>query len=230
MKEFPVEPGSADWLGVRLGIPTASQFHKILTPAKRQYSKQSRSYAFYLVAEKLLNMSLGTLDHIEHIARGKELEPDAIRMFEAVNDLKTAPVGFLTTNDMRIGATPDRRIVGVSAYLEAKCPQAWTHLEYLIDGFGADYMAQAQGQAFVGEAEWVCRWSFHPSMPPALVKTPRDDGFIADLRVALEQFCDEKDEIERRARATGFFEERLSLGQLALDQMAVDAKDQGLME
>lgn len=229
MREFNVEPGSADWLGVRLGIPTASQFHKILTPATRKYSKQARSYAFYLVAEKLLNMSLGTLDHIEHIQRGKDLEPDAVRMFEAANDLQTAPVGFLTTDDMRVGATPDRRIVGMPAYLEAKCPQAWTHLEYLIDGFGADYMAQAQGQVYVGEAEWVFRWSYHPSMPPALVKTPRDDAFIADLRAALDQFIDEKDEIERLARATGFFEERIALGQLALDQMAVDAADQGLI-
>ena len=220
MREFSVEPGSADWLGIRLGIPTASNFHKILTPATRKFSKQSRRYAFQLVAEKLLNMSLGTLDYIEHVQRGKELEPDAVRMFTASTALETSPVGFITTNDMRIGATPDRRIVGSDpAFLECKCPKAETHLEYLIDGFGPDYMAQVQGQAFVGEAEWVMRWSYHPAMPPRLEKTYRDDAYIADLRAAIDEFNDMKDEIERKARESGFFEERIALGQLALEQL-----------
>ncbi len=173
-----------------------------------------------LIAEKLLNQSLDTIDYIDHVQRGKDLEPMAVKMYEACEDVQTAPVGFLTTNDMRIGATPDRRIVGHAAYLEAKCPAAWTHLEYLIDGFGADYMAQAQGQIYVGEAEWVDRWSFHPEMPPRLVKTIRDDAYIADLCAALDQFNDMKDEIERQARASGFFEERIAMGQLALEQLA----------
>ena len=232
MKEFSLEPGSAAWLGVRLGIPTASQFPRVLTPATRKFSNQSRRDAFALVAEKLLNMSLGGLDYIEHIQRGKDLEPDAVRMFTASTDLQTVPIGFLTTDDMRIGATPDRRILGggASAYLECKCPKAETHLEYLIDGFGADYMPQVQGQAFVGEADWVMRWSYHPMMPPKLERTDRDDGFIADLRAALDEFCDMRDEIERKARATGFFEERIALGQLALDQLTEMADQQGIAE
>ncbi len=220
MKEWNVAPGSGDWLQVRLGIPTASNFHRVLTPATRKFSKQARGYAFRLVAEKLLNYSLDSLDHIEHIQRGKDLEPQAVRMYEACEDVQTAPVGFLTTDDMRIGATPDRRIVGVPAFLECKCPTPWVHLEYLLDGFGADYMAQAQGQILVGEAEWVARWSFHPEMPPRLVKTTRDDAYQADLLAALDEFNDMKDEIERRARETGFFEERIAMGQLALDQLA----------
>ena len=60
------------------GHPTASQFHRILTPTTRKFSKQSQRYAFALVAEKLLNMSLGGLDYIEHVQRGKDLEPDAV--------------------------------------------------------------------------------------------------------------------------------------------------------
>lgn len=230
MKEFSVEPGSADWFGIRLGIPTASNFHRILTPATRKYSKQSRGYAFCLVAEKLLNMTLENLDHIEHIERGKSLEPDAVRMFEAARGLETAPVGFLMTDDMRLGATPDRRIIGATpAYLECKCPSAVKHLQYLIDGFGPDYMPQVQGQAMIGEAEWVARWSYHPSMPPALVQTQRDEGYISDLRAALDQFCDEKDEIERRAKETGFFDERRALGQLALEELAQAAGKQELI-
>jgi len=174
MKEFNVEPGSGEWLSIRLGIPTASQFHKILTPKTRKFSAQARGYAFRLAAEKLLNESGESLDYIEHVQRGKDLEPQAVTMFTLVEDVEVAPVGFLTTDDMMIGATPDRRIVGERAYLEVKCPAPWTHLEYLVDGFGPDYMPQVQGQIFVGEADWAVRWSFHPRMPPRLEKTPRD--------------------------------------------------------
>lgn len=207
MKIFNVEPGSGEWLKVRLGIPTASNFHKILTPKKQEFSSQARGYAFRLIAEKLLNESADSIDYIEHVQRGKDLEPQAIKMFELVEELKTAPVGFITTDDMACGATPDRLIEGQAAALECKCPAAWTHLEYLVDGFGADYIVQAQGQNYVGEFEWVARYSFHPKMPPCLVKTYRDEPFISKLRAALDQFNEMKAEIEEKVRSMGYFEE-----------------------
>lgn len=208
MKIWNVEPGSTEWLNHRLGIPTASMFHRIITPAKLDFSKQARGYAFRLVAEKLLNESLDSIDHIEHVQRGKDLEPQAVMMFEQVEDVETKPVGFITTDDMRVGATPDRLIVGQAAALETKCPSPWVHLEYLIDGFGADYIIQVQGQAYVGDFEWVARYSYHPALPPKLEKTYRDEIVITKLRQCLDQFCDMKDEIEAKVRASGFIEDR----------------------
>ena len=224
MIEIPTEQGSSDWYAARLGIPTASNMHKIITPATRKFSKQSRGYAFRLVAEKLLNESLDTLDHIEHVQRGKDLEPQAVKMFEAVEDLHTAPVGFLITNDGTMGATPDRRIVGAPAFLEVKCPMPWVQLEYLIDGFGADYLAQVQCQIYVGEADWVARYAFHPMMPAKLEKTYRDDEFIEAMCDAIAQFNDMKTEIERKARESGFFEEHIRAGQLSMDELMAQAE------
>ena len=211
MKMFSVEPGSADWLKVRLGIPTASNFHKILTPAKLDFSKQARGYAFKLIAEKMLNESLDSIDYIDHVQRGKDLEPDAVKMFELVEEKETAPVGFITLDDMSAGATPDRLIVGEAAALECKCPSPWVHLEYLVDGFGADYIVQVQGQAYVGEFDYVSRWSYHPAFPPVLVKTYRDEMIIAKLRDGLNRFNDMKAEIEMKVRASGFIEQHPSL-------------------
>jgi len=225
MIEIPVEQGSGDWVMARLGIPTAGNAHKILTPATRKYSKQARGYAFRLVAEKLLNESLGTIDHLEWVARGKEMEPYAVRMFEATEGYETAPVGFLLTDDRRVGGTPDRRIKGEAAFLEVKCPAPWVQLEYLIDGFGADYMAQVQCQIHVGEAEWVGRYAFHPKMPPTLQKTYRDELYIHELKNALDQFCTELAEIEEKARSTGFFEERIVAGQLGIDELLSGVDD-----
>jgi YqaJ-like recombinase protein len=218
MKIFNVEQGSGAWLQLRLGIPTASNFAKILTPKKLEFSAQARGYAFRLVAEKLLNESLDSLDYIDHVQRGKDLEPQAIRMYEFAEETETKPVGFITTDDGRVGATPDRLIVGKPAALEVKCPAPHTHIEYLVDGFGADYVIQAQGQAYVGEFEYVDRYSFHPALPPMLAKTYRDDAIIGKLRAALDQFFDVRDEIEAKVRASGFTEEHAHM-LTAVDEM-----------
>jgi len=211
MKIFNVEPGSGEWLRVRLGLPTASMFHRLLTPAKLEYSKQARAYAIYLVAEKLLNTSLSPLEQTEWMSRGNELEPQAIRAYEFQEEAETAPVGFITDDAMTMGATPDRLLVGVPAALEVKCPAPHTHLGYLIDGFGSDYVAQAQGQNLVGEFEYVDRYSWHPELPACRVRTYRDDNFIHALQRAIDRFNEEKHEIEEKVRAMGYFEERKRL-------------------
>lgn len=208
MKIWNVEPGSTEWLKVRLGLPTASMAHHILTPAKLEFSKQSREYAFRLVAEKLLNESLDSIDYIEHVKRGQDLEPQAVQMYEMLEEVETKSVGFITLDDLSAGATPDRLIVGRPACLEVKAPSAPIHLKYLVDGFEAAYILQAQMQAYVGEFEYVDRYSYHPALPPKLDKTYRDEKIISALRSALDQFNEMKAEIEAKVRASGFIEDR----------------------
>jgi hypothetical protein len=219
MKIWNVEPGSSEWLKIRLGIPTASMMHKLVTPAKLEFSKQSRGYAFRLVAEKLLNMSLDSIDYIDHVQHGKDNEPLAVMMYEQVEEVETKPVGFITTDDRSAGASPDRLLVGKAAGLEAKCPAPQTQIQYIADGFGNDYVIQAQGQNYVCEFEFVDRYSYHPSLPPVLARTYRDEMVIAKLRAALDQFNDMRAEIEEKVRASGFIEDRSSL-QTAWDDLA----------
>ena len=208
MIEHDVAQGSAEWLALRIGIPTASEFKKIITPAKAELSKQARGYAFKLVAEICLNRSLDSLEGLEWIERGKLLEPDAVRMYEFAEGVKTRAIGFITTDDGRIGASPDRLVIGRPIGIELKCPAPQTHIEYMIDGFGADYRAQVQGQMWVGELGCVHRYSFHPEMPPVLDVVPRDEEYIKKLAAALSEFCDMKDAMLEKARASGFFVER----------------------
>ena len=53
MKFFPVQQGSAQWYELRVGRPTSSNFHKIVT-GKGEPSKQAIKYLYRLVAERLL--------------------------------------------------------------------------------------------------------------------------------------------------------------------------------
>ena len=202
-----VEQGTTEWFALRMGIPTASNFHKIVTPTGK-LSAQSRGYAIYLVTERLLNRSLDSLQHLEWVERGKELEPEAVRMYEFENEVSTQKVGFVTTDDGRIGASPDRLIVGQPAGLEVKCPAPHTHVEYMVDGFGKDYIPQVQGQMLVGDFEYVDRYSFHPEMPPVRQRTYRNEPFIKLLRDSLDAFCQQKDEMLEQVKARGYFAER----------------------
>jgi hypothetical protein len=210
MKEVQVQQGSPEWIAARLGIPTASNFDKILTPGGK-LSESARKFAYYLAAEHLLNRQLDSLDYLEWVARGKELEPDAVQNYEFLQDVKTRKVGFITTNDGRIGASPDRLIVGANGGLEIKCPSPQVHVGYMIDGFGKAYKVQVQGQMYVAELDFVDRYSFHPEMPPFLERTVRDEPFITQLADALNQFSDDLAEIIRKAKASGFFQDRVAM-------------------
>ena len=48
--------GSDEWIQARLGIPTASQFHRIITPKTMKPAASAEGYIDQLVAEYLLGV------------------------------------------------------------------------------------------------------------------------------------------------------------------------------
>ena len=185
-----VEQGSEAWLKLRLGIPTASDFHKIVTPTGK-LSAQSKAYANRLIAESLLGYPLDSLDGLPCIERGKDLEAEAVRLYEFTTGNTADVVGFCTTDDGQIGASPDR-LVGECGQLEIKCPSPQTHVGYLRDGIDTAYMPQIQGQMAVTGRKWCDFFSYHPSMPPVRVRVERDETYIEKLSEALAAFNAER--------------------------------------
>jgi putative phage-type endonuclease len=182
-----VEQGTNEWLKVRLGIPTASEFSKIITPTGK-LSAQADKYANRLVAEKMLGYPVDEFKGNYHTNRGKELEPEAVSFYELQRDIETVKVGFLTNDEGTIGASPDR-LVGEDGLLEIKCPAPQTHIEYLTTGeVDKDYYPQIQGQLLVSGRKWVDILSYHPELPPAIIRVERDEKYIAGLSDALAQF------------------------------------------
>lgn len=200
--------GSPEWERVRLGLPTASAFHKICTAKTGKFSESAtcRGYAHFIIAEMLMGRSLNPLENLEWIQRGKDMEPQAVKMYEFENDLTTKPVGFITTDDGRWGATPDRLLIDVNGAVEIKCPAPQTHIGYVADGFGDDYKVQVQGQMLVGGFDFIDRYSFCPELPVPTFnfRTHRDEDYIALLRSALERFCTMRDEMLDKLRAAGW--------------------------
>lgn len=190
LNEF--QQGSAEWMMARLGIPTASQFDRIITPKTMKLSGQMDGYVHQLIAEQLLGVPLDDASS-GFMDRGNVLEKRAVDYYELQCDCDTTPIGFILRDDRRVGASPDR-FVGDDGLLEIKCPSAAKHIEYLLDKEGIGYRPQVQGQLWLAEREWVDTLSFNPDLPPALVRQPRDEAFIKALAAAVDQFLAYLDE------------------------------------
>jgi hypothetical protein len=207
---WDIDQGSLDWYRVRAGIPTASEFDKIITPKQAKLAEGRRAYQCRLVAERLLRWQPQSLDKIGHIEDGKKLEPFAVAQLEEIHEIRTKKVGFVRSDDGRWGASPDR-VAGfsgasVGTVIECKCPTIPKQFEYLLLGHGEAYRCQVQGQLFVAEADKALFYAFNPRTPAYEMETGRDEAFIAKLKDCLEQFSDELEEMTERARGLGAFQ------------------------
>jgi len=209
---YDVEQGSDRWRTVRAGIPTASNFHKIHTPTgKESQSETVEQYMFDLLAERVLGRPLVERSSI-WMERGSYLEAEAIAFYHFTRDCETREIGFVTTDDKRIGASPDR-VVGDDGLLEVKCPKAGTHLGYALSDLGFDvrrggvdakYYAQLQGQLWICERKWVDIQSYHPEMQPATVRVARDEKYIETLSRAVRNFSDHLEDMAAKLDASGW--------------------------
>lgn len=178
--------GTTEWLAVRAGIPTASAFDRIVTPKGRP-STQAEKYMHQLLAERMMGHPVLQVQ-THWMGRGQELEGEAILYYEGVRELDTTVIGFVTNDERTIGASPDR-FVGDDGLLEIKCPAEHTHVGYLLTrAVDAEYYPQVQGQLWITDRKWLDILSYHPEMPPAIVRVERDDEYIATLAAAVIGF------------------------------------------
>ena len=185
-----------------MGVPTASAFDRILTPGGKP-SKSAEGYKFELLGELMMGRPLDSPKYL-WMERGNELEEEAANWYEFQTDTALEIVGFCTTDDGLIGASPDR-LVGDDGLVELKCPKPENHVRYLLfpdRGVEKDYAVQVQGQLYVTERKWCDIVSYHPDLPRVIVHVERDEEYIALLDAALKEFCvqlaEGKAELERR--------------------------------
>jgi len=203
MRLHNVEQGSGDWMMIRCGIPTASEFHKILTPTGK-LSAQSEDYGNRLIAERITGKPEEDFGGSKWTDRGKELEPFAVKFYEVQNDVETVAVGFCTNDEGTIGASPDR-LVGEDGLLEIKCPAPHTHVEYMTkQEVDKGYWPQIQGQLYVTGRKWVDWMSYHPEMPPVVIRVERDEEYIKKLADCLAAFNTILEEKRKRIISLGY--------------------------
>lgn len=183
------EQGSLEWHQARLGIPTASRFSDIITPAGAK-SKSAEGYMKELAGEWLM----GKPDPDENfesywMKRGKTLEPEARALYSLMTDYPVCEAGFIYKDALRqVGCSPDGLVRDDGGW-ENKTPKMTTHVGYLLGGVMPGlYRPQVQGSMWVTGRKWWDFMSFHPDTEPLIVRVKRDEDYIAKLEALMKSF------------------------------------------
>lgn len=181
------QQGSGEWLAARSKILTASNFGKVLTPAKLEHSEQSGGLALVIAAARVYDVYEDTVSTYD-TERGLELEDEAREAYAFLSGSKVKQVGLCMTDDELFGASPDG-LIGEDGGLEIKCPSLAVHLSYLIGGcVPAKYRLQVQGALWVTGRAWWDFFSYYPGLPPLLVRVEPDPVVFAAFDEALPKF------------------------------------------
>lgn len=178
---------SPEWFYHRCGIPTASEFDSIITPAKGEQAKWD-TYIHRLIAD-LYRPDYGIAEDYVSTAmeNGSLIEPEARDWYAFQTGNKVEQVGFCTTDDGRFGCSPDA-LVGDDGVLELKCPEPHTHVGYLLAGvLPPKYRPQCHGHLIVTGRAWLDFMSFSNGLPPLLVRV-KPDEYTEKLRTLLDGF------------------------------------------
>ena len=197
VKIFDVEQNSAEWLALRSGVPTASNFSDVI--AKGQ-GKMRRALLRRLAAEIVTGEPLETF-RSPAMDRGHEQEDAARRAYELITDTETTRVGFVRNG--RVGCSPDSLIAG-AGLLEIKTQRA----DLLIDTweagkFPSEHVAQCQGALWVCERLWIDIAVYAPRMPLFIRRAYRDEVYIANLAREVALFLEDLDATVEAVRRFG---------------------------
>lgn len=194
------QQGSKEWLEERMGLPTASNFNKIVT-SKGNVSESRKKYMYGLAAERVSRVIPDSYKSAD-MDRGNELEEEARREYRRVSGNKVVECGFCLSDSSLYGASPDG-LVESNGLLEIKCPRPSTHVEYVIkDQLPTAYFQQTQGQLLVTGREWCDFVSYCPGLEPFIVRVVRDNEFINKLERELTIFCKELEGVCSKLKPT----------------------------
>lgn len=189
MKIHDVKQGSIEWLLLRSGIPTASEFHALVTPLwKVKTGEAPETYLHKKLAEWWTGAPLTTF-YGASMEQGNVLEDEAIPWYELEFNQKINRVGFITTDDGKVGCSPDGLLDGGG--IEIKSPEAHTHVGYVLSGdLPKDYATQVQGAMYVTGGDWWRFVSYRRGFPKLVLKVERDEKAQEAIGEALARFLE----------------------------------------
>lgn len=188
-----VKQGTPQWHDLRLGIPSGSEFARIVTPTGKLSESRHKLMA-ELIAERFMGQPLEKFTSAA-MERGSGMEEEAVAFYECKRRMDSVKVGFVTNDAKTIGVSPDR-FLGDEELLEVKCPNPENHVSYLLATIDAgkrksvaqEYKPQVQGQMWItGRAKCVTL-SYCPGFPPAVLEADRDEDYIKLLSTEVELF------------------------------------------
>ena len=188
MIEIDVEQRSPEWSEMRRGLPTASEFFKIITPRTGQLSAQHDIYVAELIAEMVVEPEQFDSEWME---RGRSLEQEAIKWYAFYTNYDVQPGGIIFLDDRSAAVSPDSRVFTPRAgdgLLEVKCLKPSHHVKYLLQNTLPDeFRPQVHGALYISERDWLDFVLYCPGFKQLLLRVVRND-YTRKVGRALNEF------------------------------------------
>jgi hypothetical protein len=185
------EQGSPDWFDARRGLPTASEFSTILAKGKGGGPSLTREKYLLTLAGEILTGECVESYTNTHMERGKVMEAEARDLYAFQTDAVLERVGFVRNDTWGAGGSPDS-LIGSSGGIEVKTALPHIQLKRLIDGeLPSEHRAQCQGILGITGREWLDFVSYWPKLKLFVTRVYRDEAYIANLKVAVQEFNEE---------------------------------------
>lgn len=195
------DQGEAEWFAARMGIPTASEFHTVMAKGKSGGESLTRKAYMHKLAGEILTGE--PMENYNNAAmdRGKMMEDEARDLYAFIKGIEPERVGFIRKGNA--GCSPDS-LIGTNGGLEIKSAAAHVQIERLRrNEMPPEHRAQVQGALWITGREWWDFASYASKLPLMIVRVPRDDGYIATLAGAVDQFNEELAQIVDFVRRYG---------------------------
>lgn len=196
---------SPEWFAARAGRVTGSQAAAVTSKGRGKAPSRARQELIEkLAVERMLVDPVETELLSKHVARGKELEPHAIRTYAARYGLTVESTGFLRCTEIMAGCSLDgavrdpdsssrRTFVGIQ---EVKCPGPMNHARWSRDGgVPKEHLPQVMHNLLISEADWADFISYDDRFPSDkalfVARVWARDLDLASYETALRKLLDE---------------------------------------
>ena len=183
-----IPQGSEEWIQLKLGVATASNFNKIITAGGKE-SATLEKYALQLATESTLFSAEPNFKN-EIMARGNELEAEARQVYQEETFNIVEEITMFKSDCGNFGYSPDG-LVANDGLIEIKCPLATTHFQYILeDKVPSDYWQQLQGGLWISNRNWIDFVSYHPNFKEKklfIKRVERDDNYIYQLDILVKK-------------------------------------------
>ena len=179
-----------DWLSLRAGKFTGSDFHQYMGLAKKDELSDTAESNLYKKVLESLGYSFESY-RSSAMEDGNENEPQARAdyMTETFNDVHE--VGFVDWEKLRAGCSPDGVMYNtnkqIEKIIEIKCPEVKNYLKMAKGKIPPVYISQMQYNMLITGAKSCDFVVWHPDMILSIQEIKADANYQKDIITVLEK-------------------------------------------
>lgn len=180
--------GSNEWEKARLGIPTGSNFGKILT-ATGKISESREAYMKQLAGEVISGRSEENYQSYQ-MKQGLLMEAESRDVYAMENEIEIRQVALVYKDERRMFLASPDGLIDPDGGFETKNCKFTVQIDRLFAGkMITNHIPQCQGGLYICEREyWIFR-SYCSGLPSLNIRLERDEKYISQLEEELERFC-----------------------------------------